>query len=1021
MEFRPTERQRLALIITMVVGVGLLLVEWLIYRSFLLEEHKRLSNSQVNAVQVRAHWVGHFLANARKDVLLVKRLPAIVPALQGNDFAKQRLQQFFRSFLHAKVTYNQARILDASGRELVRAEYRDGVYTEVQDDLLQDKSHRYYFSEVRQLSSGDVYYSRLDLNVEHGVVERPYRPMLRLATPVFDEAGEFLGAVVLNYCGWHLLKQFSEHWPESAGELVLLDEQGYWLSGGAADDRWGFMFEDKQQRRLATRYPDVWEAMAKSLVGRYQSQDGTLFTWEAAELNQEKNNSLIIAAQRKSVAENQSAKDLANSLLFLYLGLMIPLGLGSWFYAGQREQRRYAETETQRALQLNQSILDSINEIFLAVDKDWQVIYYNPLVAEVMQAEELEKGVDLWDALPEMASFFYRPFAKAMRQREATTFEGYYPPLNKWFLCRLYPMEEGLALYFMDVTEKRASQERLQLADTAFCHTLDAIVIANRSRVITVANPATLRLTHFKEKDLIGHRLKQLLPRVCDRSDPDNEVWKRISSSGYWEGDADVTRSDGSSFPAWLKINTVHDVDGALSSYVCVFSDISEIRESQEQLTYLAHHDPLTELPNRQLLNDRLSHAIERAKRNHHEVAVLFIDLDHFKEINDTLGHPAGDSLLKQMALRCTNLVRESDTIARLGGDEFVIVLEDVSERVDVEKLANKLIEAMAMPLQIDGNLFSISASVGISFYPADGEDVTTLLKTADTAMYDAKSAGRNQYRLYDASLTDLAIENLTVKQALEVALREDQFVLHYQPQISLESGKVIGVEALIRWQKPDAELVYPGAFIGVAENTGLIEAIGNWVLQRCVKQIAQWQAQGVPPMRVAMNLSSSQLLGDGLSELLEEVLSEVDLDGWEIELEITETAIMQQPERAAQILESLKALGVSLAIDDFGTGYSSLSYLKRFPFDRLKIDRSFVRDVPDDVNDQALVRAIVHMGLSLGLTVIAEGVENDQQDAFLRRQHCDEAQGFLYHRPMTSDALVSLLRRSKNTAPKGS
>ncbi len=436
-------------------------------------------------------------------------------------------------------------------------------------------------------------------------------------------------------------------------------------------------------------------------------------------------------------------------------------------------------------------------------------------------------------------------------------------------------------------------------------------------------------------------------------------------------------------------------------------------KQAEEAVQFVATHDALTSLPNRVLFNQSLDRALALAKRHGRRLAVLFIDLDRFKLINDTLGHDAGDNLLMEIARRLTGSLRASDTVARLGGDEFVVLVEEVTDPAYIIDVAQKLIEALGEPLTLSDQEYRMTASIGIASYPDDAGDMQGLLKNADIAMYRAKEQGRNNFQFYSERMNVHSVERLTMESGLRRALERDELVLHYQPKIDIRSGKVTGVEALVRWQHPEHGLVPPVKFIGIAEETGLIVPIGEWVLQSACLAHRSWSAAGLPHLRMAVNLSARQLLHPDLVRDTGRVLERTGCDAACLEFEITESMVMQNPARAVELIRELKELGIAISIDDFGTGYSSLAYLKRFPIDSLKIDRSFIHDVPRDPGNMAITRAVIGMAHSLKLTVIAEGVETREQLEFLRGHACDEMQGFYFSRPVPADQIAALLAKA--------
>jgi len=472
-----------------------------------------------------------------------------------------------------------------------------------------------------------------------------------------------------------------------------------------------------------------------------------------------------------------------------------------------------------------------------------------------------------------------------------------------------------------------------------------------------------------------------------------------------------LIRRDGAESPIEHSAAPIRDRSGAITGAVIVFHDVSMSRAIVHEMKHLAEHDVLTDLPNRTLLKDRITQAIGAAHRNGTPIAVLFLDLDQFKHINDSLGHSVGDKLLQAVAIRLVGYMRSTDTASRQGGDEFVVLLPEIKHAADAGNMARKMLAALSESYAIDRHSLHVTASIGISTYPEDGEDAEVLMKNADTAMYQAKDKGRNNYQFFKKEMNQRAVNRQSLEGGLREALINNQIILHYQPKINLSTGAISGLEALVRWNHPTMGIIQPRQFLPVAEDCGLIVPIGRWVLKEACRQVQEWIAPGVPIAPVAVNVSSLEFRSEGFLDNVRGTLRDTGLDPRYLELELTETVLMQHAEGTLSMLRTLKSIGVRLAVDDFGTGYSSLSYLKQFPMDSLKIDQSFVRDITSGTDDVPIVRAVITMAKSLRQRVVGEGVETQAQVAFLRAHGCDEAQGYYLSRPLIAQQFVELLK----------
>ena len=563
----------------------------------------------------------------------------------------------------------------------------------------------------------------------------------------------------------------------------------------------------------------------------------------------------------------------------------------------------------------------------------------------------------------------------------------------------------------VDITDKKNSEKQLRMAHKVFENTIEGIAVTDLKGNIQWVNPAFSTITGYSADEALGQN-----PRILKSHHHEKEfytnMWQSIMEKGQWQGEIWNRKKSGETYPEWLTISALKDGYGKPVQYVSVFNDITERIKQEEHIKYQSHHDALTGLPNRFLFKDRLGSAIAHAHRHAEKFAVLFLGLDRFKRINDTLGHAMGDKLLKAVAVRLSDSIQEDDTVARFSGDAFAVIIKEIKT---VEKLIlsiNLLLDALKKPFFIDGHELYITASMGISLYPTDGDDADTLIKNADTAMYRAKELERNSYQLYTPTMNEKALTRLSMENDLHKALQQNELILYYQPQVDVNTGRIIGAEALVRWLHPRLGFLPPGEFIPLAEETGLIVPLGEWVLQRACIQNKEWQRKGLPKINIGVNLSTLQFRQKNLIQRVEEILELSELSPEFLELEITESIAMLDADFTNKMLHQLKDMGIQISIDDFGTGYSSLAYLTRFPIDRIKIDQSFIRGIPDEKEELAIVMAMMAMAKSLGLKTIAEGVEKVEQYNFLKEQYCHQIQGYYFSRPVDEETFEKMLMK---------
>ncbi|WP_321913679.1 EAL domain-containing protein [Paraburkholderia sp. J11-2] len=687
-----------------------------------------------------------------------------------------------------------------------------------------------------------------------------------------------------------------------------------------------------------------------------------------------------------------------------------------------------AEAEAQRSNQMLESVIDNIPQRIFWKDAQSRYLGCNMTFARDAGLAYPEQIIGKSDEdLP------WRAYADDMREQDREVIESGLPRINfeddhtidglhRTTLTSKLPLLDGdgrvigVLGSYSDTTESKRADLALRLQSRALDACVNAILITapgpGGSNLIEYANPAFRRITGFDPAEVVGQDC-----RFLQRDDRDQDgliaVRKALLSNREVSAVLRNYRKDGALFWNQLLIAPVPDLDGRITHHIGIINDVTELIRYQEQLEYQANYDSLTLLPNRNLLRDRLQHALLAAQRHDTGVAVVFIDLDGFKNVNDSLGHSVGDRLLGVVAERLQRCTRTTDTVARHGGDEFVIVLTDT---IDEKSLIGWMERARALisePVWIDGTELYVGCSMGASVFPQDGNDAETLMKKADVAMYRAKDMGRNTFQFFQPEMNANVGARLNLERRLRRALRDSEFLLHYQPQVEIEGGRVVGMEALVRWRDPEVGLVSPAQFIPVAEESGLIGPLSDWVLREACRQNRAWQLAGLPPVRVSVNFSAKTFHQRDIAQLVKDVLQETGLEACWLEIELTESTLMRNAEEAVSMLNELHALGIGIAIDDFGTGYSSLSYLKRLPVDRLKIDRSFVADIGTSSDDETITAAIIALAHELQLQVIAEGVETSAQFAFLRDRACDELQGYFFAPPLPGDEAAALLRAS--------
>lgn len=694
-------------------------------------------------------------------------------------------------------------------------------------------------------------------------------------------------------------------------------------------------------------------------------------------------------------------------------------------YISLKEQAEQREKELENSLALVRATLDSTADAILLshiegglIDWNQKFVEMSGMPPELIAKKDDKRGIKYvlkmmkdplslielirkLDAHPEIKGHM-----DEVELRDGRFFERYTQPhvVNGKIIGRVWS--------FRDVTERKRAEEALRLRDRAMQASTHGIVITDSENYnIIYVNPAFEKITGYKFSEVQGKNCRFL---QNDDHDQVNLEEIRLALKEKKEGRAELRnyRKDGTMFWNELHVAPVPNMQGKVTHYVGIVVDITDRKAMEEQLLYQATHDNLTKLPNRILLNDRITQGIIRAKRSQQLLGIIFLDLDFFKLVNDTLGHTAGDHLLNKIAERLTDCIRESDTLARMGGDEFIFIISYLKNHEDIIAIAEKILETIRIPIEIDGTELNLTGSLGISFYPNDGEDAITLVKHADLAMYRAKDLGRNNFQFYTNELSQRISKRVEMEHALRKAIENNEFILYFQPITDVASNKLIGAEVLLRWNHPNG-MIYPDQFIGIAEASGLIVPIGNWVLEAACRQCKEWWEKDKLPLYVSINVSSRQFGQENIVQHITDTIDNIKLDPKQVTLELTETLLMENADKAVNFLKEIKKIGVNLSIDDFGTGYSSFSYLYAFGIDQLKIDKSFIDGIPDNQDAIGIALAIIALAKQLKLKIVAEGVETQEQLDFLRANGCDAVQGYFFAKPMPLQDFIAYARKN--------
>ncbi|MCW8327712.1 EAL domain-containing protein [Photobacterium sp. SDRW27] len=941
------------------------------------------------------------------------------------------LASTFRRLADTRSYYDQVRLIDANGMEIIRVNQSKDGAVDVREEQLQDKSHRPYVQNALKIQPGSFYTSQFDLNMENGKVEVPSKPMLRFVSHFVINGDSWL--ISLNYLGADYLLELNQQYNWNNGQNWLVNNKGQWLLGPETESAWQFMGAQQQvnNQDFFQAYGQLWEQINESESGQIREGeylytftrffsgdqflgeelftlpfDGTDLPWTIiSRVN------MTEAVLELAFSQQRIVKFAIFSILIMALvsGCMVL----AWHLLHMlRDEKKLKEDIEDVALKYS-TVLKHARDGLITISDDMTINSINKAAGQILNInEDTAKGKNLLklvtgqktrEQIKDIVQQVHeKSDSKTSQAIKARIQLISLKPRHIEFIASetFYHSSSEILLNIRDITYWIEREEKLKSMSRALEQSNDSIIITNNRGIIEYVNQSFENLTGVKSKDIIGAQSSTLLKRTLDDEKEARKVQEQLKDGRTVNRVIARRQQDNSVLYEEKTISPIRNSRGKISHYISTGKDITERVLFESKLHKLAHYDLLTELPNRTLLQQFLETAIQQAKRTSTSIALLTIDLDHFKQVNDSLGHDIGDKVLLAVAKRINGALREDDTLARLGGDEFAIIIKDSVEPANIITMANRILRHISKPLCIDSRELFIAGSIGISISPDDTDEVESLLKQADIALYRAKEEGRNKFCFYTQQMGVDSINRMQLESELRRTIGTSRYHFYYQPKVNAITHDICGVEALLRWENENGDIQSPLEIIPILEHSGLIIDVGEYLIHSACEQLVKWRNNNFN-LHFALNISARQLLNSNIVETVQKAISETGCDPQSLELEITESVIMSDVKIALDKLIKLEALGVKIAIDDFGTGYSSLAYLSRFPIHILKVDREFVKDLPRNKDNITITRSIVELAHNLNMRVVAEGVETEAQEKFLASLGVEEFQGYYFGRPM--------------------